>query len=271
MKPEWIPPAAKLAHELGLHVHGHIPAGMRTLDAVNAGYDEITHIYFATMQAMPQNVVDKSNTTLRMTGPGRYFKDVDFNAEPMKSTIATLAAKHIVVDPTLVVVETVLTSEAGKVGPSYAPYIGTLPPATERGFKSGPIPLPDGTSRDDVRKSFNHMVDYVAVLLHAGVPIVAGTDGSGVELLHELELYVKGGMTTAEALQTATIAPARNVHVDHRTGSIKVGKEADLLLVDGDVEANIGNLRHVAKVVVDGTLMDGAALRTAAGYSGAPK
>ena len=54
MNPAWIPPAAKLAHELGLHVHGHIPAGMRTLDAINAGYDEITHIYFATMQAMPR-------------------------------------------------------------------------------------------------------------------------------------------------------------------------------------------------------------------------
>jgi hypothetical protein len=71
MKPEWIPPAAKLAHELGLHVHGHIPAGMRTLDAINAGYDEITHIYFATMQAMPDEVVAKSNTTMRMLGPGK--------------------------------------------------------------------------------------------------------------------------------------------------------------------------------------------------------
>ncbi|MEO6198768.1 MAG: amidohydrolase family protein [Sphingomicrobium sp.] len=271
MKPEWIPPAAKLAHELGLHVHGHIPAGMRTLDAVNAGYDEITHIYFATMQAMPQDVVDKSNTTLRMTGPARYFKDVDFTAEPMKSTIATLAAKQIVIDPTLVVVETVLTNEAGKVGPSYAPYIGTLPPATERGFKAGPIPLPEGTSREDARKSFAHMVDYVVVLRKAGVPIVAGTDGSGIELLHELELYVKGGMTSAEALQTATIAAARNVRADGRTGSIKAGKEADLLLVDGDVEADIGNLRHVDKVVLDGALLDGAELRAAAGFSGAPK
>ena len=65
MEPAWIAPGAKLAHELGLHVHGHIPAGMRTLDAINAGYDEITHIYFATMQAMPEEVVAKSNTTMR--------------------------------------------------------------------------------------------------------------------------------------------------------------------------------------------------------------
>ena len=130
---------------------------MRTLDAINAGYDEITHIYFATMQAMPDEVVAKSNTTLRMTGPGKYFKDVDFTAEPTKSVIRTLADKHIVVDPTLVVVESVLTSEAGKVAPEYTAYVGTLPPAVERGFKSGPIPLPEGTTREDAVASVKHM------------------------------------------------------------------------------------------------------------------
>jgi imidazolonepropionase-like amidohydrolase len=271
MNPAWIPPAAKLAHELGLHVHGHIPAGMRTLDAVNAGYDEITHIYFATMQAMPADVVAKSNTTLRMTGPGKYFKDVDFNAEPTRTVIKTLADKHIAVDPTLVVVEGVLISEAGKVSPAYTAYVGTLPPAVERNFKSGPIPLPEGTTRDDARASFKHMREYVATMRKAGVPIVAGTDGSGMELVRELELYVEGGMTPAEALATATIDAARNVKADMRTGSIAVGKEADLLLVDGDPEAKIGDLRHVDKVVLDGALLDGDALRKEAGFSGKPK
>jgi hypothetical protein len=271
MNPAWIPPAAKLAHELGLHVHGHIPAGMRTLDAVNAGYDEITHIYFATMQAMPDEVVAKSNTTLRMTGPGKYFKDVDFNAEPTRTVIKTLADKHIAVDPTLVVVESVLMSEAGKVSPAYPAYVGTLPPAVERGFKSGHIPYPDGMTRADAEASFKHMGEYVATMRKAGVPIVAGTDGSGMELVRELELYVQGGMTPAEALATATIDAARNVKADKRTGSIAVGKEADLLLVDGDPEANIGDLRHVDKVVLDGALLDGDALRKEAGFSGKPK
>jgi imidazolonepropionase-like amidohydrolase len=271
MNPAWIAPAAALAHKLGLHVHGHIPAGMRTLDAVNAGYDEITHIYFATMQAMPDDVVAKSNTTLRMTGPGRYFKDVDFNAEPTRTVIATLRDKHIVVDPTLVVVEGVLTSEAGKVAPEYAAFVGTLPPSVERGFKSGPIPLPEGTTRADVMASFNHMVEYVAAMRKAGVPIVAGTDGNGMELVRELELYVRGGMTPAEALATATIDAARNVGIDERTGSIAAGKEADLLLVDGDPEKNIGDLRHVDVVVLDGAVLDGDALRKEAGFSGKPK
>ena len=271
MNPAWIPPAAKLAHELGLHVHGHIPAGMRTLDAINAGYDEITHIYFATMQAMPDEVVAKSNTTMRLLGPGKYFKDVDLDAEPTKTVIRTMADKHIVLDPTLVVVEGVLLANAGTVSPAYAPYVGTLPAATERGFKSGSIPYLPGMTRDDAQKSVHHMGEYVAKLRRAGVPIVAGTDGFGMELVRELELYVDGGMTPAEALATATIAPARNVKVDNRTGSIKVGKEADLLLVDGDPERNIGDLRHVDQVMSDGVLMDGDALRKEAGFSGKPK
>ena len=70
---------------------------------------------------------------------------------------------------------------------------------------------------------------------------------------------------------SATIIPAQNVKADGRTGSIKVGKEADLLLVDGDPEKNIGDLRHVDQVMSDGVLMDGDALRTEAGFSGKPK
>ena len=271
MNPAWIPAGAALAHKLGLHVHGHIPAGMRTLDAISAGYDEITHIYFATMQAMPDEVVAKSNTTMRLLGPGKYFKDVDLDAEPMKTVIQTMAEKKIVLDPTLVVVEGVLLADAGTVSPAYVPYIGTLPAATERGFKSGSIPyLPDMT-RDDAAKSVHHMEEYVAKLYHAGVPIVAGTDGSGMELVRELEMYVDGGLTPAEALATATIIPARNVKADKRTGSIAVGKEADMVLVDGDPEARIGDLRHVDQVMSDGVLMDGDALRTEAGFSGRPK
>jgi hypothetical protein len=271
MKPEWIAPGAKLAHELGLHVHGHIPAGMRTLDAINAGYDEITHIYFATMQAMPQEVVDKANTTIRLVGPGKYFKDVDLNAEPMKTVIETMAKKQITLDPTLVVVEGVLLANAGTPAPAYAPYVGTVPAAVERGFKSGPIPYFPGMTRADAQASVDHMGEYVAKLYHAGVPIVAGTDGYGEELFRELELYVKGGLTPAEALSTATIIAARNVKADKRTGSIEVGKEADLLLVDGDPEARIGDLRHVDQVMSDGYLMDGNALRSEAGYTAMPK
>ena len=51
--PAWVKATAAEAHKLGLHVHGHLPAGMRPSQAIADGYDEITHIYFVMMEAMP--------------------------------------------------------------------------------------------------------------------------------------------------------------------------------------------------------------------------
>src|SRR5262245_217792 len=54
----WLPASIAEAHKRGLHVHGHIPVGMRPLDAINAGYDEMTHINWIIMQALPDSVID---------------------------------------------------------------------------------------------------------------------------------------------------------------------------------------------------------------------
>jgi imidazolonepropionase-like amidohydrolase len=92
-----------------------------------------------------------------------------------------------------------------------------------------------------------------------------------MELVRELELYVMAGLTPGQALQTATIMPAKIVGVDRKTGSIAVGKSADMVLVDGDPSKNIGDLRHTLWVVSKGRLMNADALREAAGFSGRPK
>ena len=52
---------------------------------------------------------------------------------------------------------------------------------------------------------------------------------------------------------------------------MKVGKAADLALVDGDPSSRIGDLRQTRLVVLDGKLLDADALRTAAGFSGRPR
>ena len=111
----------------------------------------------------------------------------------------------------------------------------------------------------------------VGAMHKAGVPIVAGTDGSGLELVRELELYVGAGFTPAEALEAATIVPARMVGADKHAGSIAVGKDADLVLVDGDPSRTIGDLRHTRIVVMDGKVMDADDLRGAGGFAGRPK
>ena len=271
MNPAWIAPAAAEAHRLGLHVHGHVPAGMRPLDAVRAGYDEVTHINFIMMQAMPQSVVDKANTAARLEGPAKYGKDVDLDSPTMKAFYAELSKRGTIVDPTLTVWEPLLTSDGSTISPEYAPFANIAPPSVARGWKIGGYPLFDGLTRDDFRKSFAKMVGLVGRLHKAGVRIVAGTDGYGLELVRELELYQEAGLTNAEALQTATIVPARMTGMADRVGSIAPGKTADLILVDGDVEASLSALRHVDKVVLDGKLMDAAALRAASGLTGMPK
>ena len=271
MDPAWIAPAAAEAHKLGMHVHGHIPAHMRPLDAVRAGYDEITHINFVAMQFMPQDVVDKANTAQRIEGPAKYFKDFDLHGPEARAFIAELAKRKTIIDPTLVVWEPTLISDGGVPAPAYVSYMGIMSPVYDRFFKAGGYPLVEGYTRDDYRKSWKQLVGLVGELHKAGVTIVAGTDGQGIEIVREIELYKDAGFTPAEALQSATIVPARMVGADKRTGSIAVGKEADVVLVDGDVANDLGALRRVVTVVSDGYVMDGDALRKEAGFSGRPK
>jgi imidazolonepropionase-like amidohydrolase len=269
--PAWVVPAAAEAHALGLHVHGHLPAGMRPSQAIAAGYDELTHIYFVMMEAMPDSVVATSNGINRFEGTGRYAKDVDLNAQPIRSLIDTMAARKIKSDPTLVVAESLFVPENGDLSPAYAPYVGTLPPVTERDFRQGGFAVPKDLTRDDYRKSFAKLSALVTMMHNAGVPIVAGTDGSGLELVRELELYVAAGFSPSEALAAATIVPAHLVGVDKATGSITVGTSADLVLVDGEPSRRIGDLRNTRTVMMGGKLMDADALREASGFSGRPK
>jgi imidazolonepropionase-like amidohydrolase len=269
--PAWLNAAIAEAHKLGLHVHGHIPAGIRPMDAINAGYDEITHINWIIMQAMPDEVIKVSNGIMRFEGPGRYAMDVDLNAEPMKTIVATMAAKKIYSDPTMVAFEGIYVPENGDLSPSYAPFVGTLPPATERAFRSGGFAVPKDLTRSDYRKSWAKMTQLLGKMHKAGIPIVAGTDGVGIEIIHELEIYQQAGFSPAEALAAATIVPARLVGQDARTGSIKPGKVADLVLVEGDPSKHIGDLRQTRKVMLGGKLIDADDLRSAAGFNGRPK
>jgi cytosine/adenosine deaminase-related metal-dependent hydrolase len=270
MDRSWLAPAAAEARRLNLHIHGHVPAGMRPRDAIEAGYEEITHINFVAMQAMPDDVVAHSNSIQRFQGTGRYAKDLNFDTEPMKSLITLMAERKVWVDPTLVAFEGIFVPESGDLSPAYAPYVGTLPPAVERGFRQGGFKPEGGASRTDFRASFRKLIELVGRLHWAGVPIVAGTDGSGLELVRELELYVEAGFTPAEAIASATILPARLVGVQDQTGSIAVGKRADLALVDGDPSRKIGDLRHVLTVMMDGKIMQADKLRAAVGVSARP-
>jgi len=94
-----------------------------------------------------------------------------------------------------------------------------------------------------------------------GGRVAAGTDAGtpsvvpGASLLRELQLYVEGGMAPAAALRTATADAAALLGSSSRAGTITIGKDADLVIVDGDPLRDISALRRVISVVRRGAIV----------------
>jgi cytosine/adenosine deaminase-related metal-dependent hydrolase len=271
LDPAWVRPMAQLSRRLGLRVHGHIPRGMRPLEAVRAGYNEITHINWVMMQGMPDSVIQQSNGLQRFYGPAQFGPGVELRSGPFSAFLDELRRSRIAVDPTISTFEPLYVPEAGEMPAGYAPLAGTLPPQLERGLRAGGLQATLEVSREQMRAGFRALVALVGELHRRGITILAGTDGFGIELVRELELYVEAGMTPGEALATATIIPAREFGVSEQTGAITVGRRAELFLVEGDPSRNIGDLRNVVVVMRDGRLMQASDLRAAVGISGPPR
>jgi imidazolonepropionase-like amidohydrolase len=106
-------------------------------------------------------------------------------------------------------------------------------------------------------------LDLVRRMHAAGVGFLAGTDVSnwnftvpGASLHEELVQFVEAGLTPLEALQTATINPAKYLRMVDTVGIVAVGKRADVLVLDADPTRNISNTRTIFAVVVSGHLVD---------------
>jgi imidazolonepropionase-like amidohydrolase len=94
----------------------------------------------------------------------------------------------------------------------------------------------------------------------AGVRIAYGTD-SGVYphglVARQLPYMVRYGMTPMQALHSATLSAAQLMGWENRVGSIRAGKYADIVAVEGDVLANLGALEHVGFVMKGGVVYRG--------------
>ena len=82
----------------------------------------------------------------------------------------------------------------------------------------------------------------------------------------EMWMFAQGGMTNLEALKTATINPAKTFAVDHQLGSIKKGKLADLIVIDGNPLKDIRVTDKVTHTMVNGKLFDAETMNQLNGY-----
>lgn len=101
-------------------------------------------------------------------------------------------------------------------------------------------------------------ITLVGMMRQAGVQIMAGSDFSdwgtvpGVDLHNELALFVEAGFTPLEALQTATLNPAKFLGKTDTFGTIQVGRAADLVLLDQNPLEDISHTRKIYGVVLGG-------------------
>jgi imidazolonepropionase-like amidohydrolase len=102
---------------------------------------------------------------------------------------------------------------------------------------------------------------FIKTYRQLGGRIVAGTDTPqqfvvpGASLHRELELYVAAGLSPAAALRSATADAADLLGIAERAGTIDVGKDADLVLLDGDPLTDIGATRRIVAVVRSGVIV----------------
>lgn len=241
------------AHSRGMRVSGHVPAGLRAQQALDAGYDEIQHINQVMLNFFVKPDTETRNLN-RFVLPAEKVADLDLNSKPVKDFVAQLAKKQISIDPTLSAFA-FLKQRDGDVNEPYADFADYMPPDVKRGFSVGTMKIPaDKVQRYE--KSYARMVDFVGVMYRAGVPIVAGTDDvPGFTLHSELALLVKAGLTPAQALQVATRNGARYTRTSNDRGSIVPGKLADLVLVDGDPTKDIRDVRKVSAVITRGFII----------------
>jgi imidazolonepropionase-like amidohydrolase len=113
-------------------------------------------------------------------------------------------------------------------------------------------------------------IELVRMMHKAGVQIMAGTDFSdwalvpGIDLHNELALLVEAGFTPLEALQAATLNPAKFLGKTDVFGTIQVGRTADLVLLDMNPLEDISHTRKIHAVVLGGKFFPLASIRAQA-------
>ncbi|MEM8817262.1 MAG: amidohydrolase family protein [Pseudomonadota bacterium] len=247
IEPEWVAPIAERAHGHGMRVSGHIPAFMSAEQAIRAGYDEIQHINMVFLNFLAGDRED-TREQIRFTLYGDKAGELDLASDEVQAFFELLKDNDVVVDATAAIFQTQLVHKAGAPDPTFAPVIEHLPASIARGFYS---PEMDMRGMDEAwAESERRQAEMLKALHEHGIQIVPGSDNLAAFTVHrELEVYAEAGIPNADVLRIATLDSARVVGADASKGSIAVGKDSDLVLLDGNPLEDISAVRKAALVM----------------------
>ncbi|HYP00554.1 MAG TPA: amidohydrolase family protein [Pyrinomonadaceae bacterium] len=240
------------AKKQGLGLVGHIPMTVTPEEASDAGQVTIEHtetLFEGTFSAALK---------------GRKLPDAirQFRAEDAEKLFARFVKNRTVVDPTLVAFRSFVNASDPSLPPDPRSRYVALSLKKEWEKVAKPMSAEDLA---ELKATFAELREVVRQMNRSGVTLVAGSDIAGPRVpgfgLHdELTLLVEAGLTPMQALQAATLTPARVLDKAKDLGSIETGKLADLVLLDADPLADIRNTQRIRAVVLDGKLLDRPAL-----------
>src|SRR5580658_8274657 len=259
VKLEEVKDVADEAHRLGMTVTGHVPIGLNAYQTIEAGQDQINHISYIVDIMVPTLPADASRLD-----HANARANLDLNSPEARKAISFLVEHGTVVDPTIALFE-FFTASTAKPAASIEPGVLKVAPELQAILADVGPPSPNA---DIDEKVFAKELAGIGALHKAGVPIVAGTDQTvpGHSLHREIELYVQAGFTPMEAIQAATIVPARVMGLDKEVGTVEAGKRADVIILDGNPLESIHNIRKVEFVITNGVMYNSAELWRSVGF-----
>jgi imidazolonepropionase-like amidohydrolase len=251
------------ARKQGITFVGHVPDSVRASEASNAEQKSFEHLIgiFEGSSPLEDEFLKGSKSETKFLST--------YDPARAAALFALLAKDHTWQCPTLVwerggnlIDQTDFAHDTrAKYAPAYWKDV-TWKRFTEE--------IVHGFNTDDLatRKQFvEKELEVVNAMHRAGIPFLAGTDTPpgvyvfpGFSLHEELQRFVAAGFTPMEALQTATLNPAKFLGMDDRLGTVEKGKLADLVLLDANPLDDIRNTQKIAAVIVNGRYLSRADL-----------
>lgn len=218
------------AHARGLPITAHLEI-VDAFDAIRAGVDGIEHVTSFGGALIPRREAERyrqavlADNNARREGRYAVWSTIDLDSPRAEALYKLLAERGTFVSPTLAVFE----RRAG-----------------------------DKDTTEAHVRAFRQMLAFVGRARRAGARVVVGSHSGvphaerGWAYQRELELLVAAGLTPMESIVAATLENARFFRTDDRLGSVERGKLADLVLIEGDPTKDIGAMRRVRRVMLNG-------------------
>ena len=246
------------AHKRGIKVTGHL-CSIGFKEAAALSIDDLEHGLMVDTEFDPGKAPDVCPSQ-QLTA--KTLEGIDIEGAPVQSTIRDLVAHHVAVTSTIVIFETLAPNQPPleqRVLDALLPeaaiaYLNTRAHIAEDANSPWPVLL---------KKEMQFERDFVkagGVLLAGEDPTGYGGDLAGFGDQREMELLVEAGFTPAEAIHIYTENGARFLGEDDHIGTLAPGKQADVVVIDGDPSTKISDIEKTELVFKNGVGYDSAKL-----------